>query len=242
MESYEQALLNNHVAFLSSHRGEVRRKGDTIYIESDRPEFTYAILGHTSRLENLASSTQTIQHLPWSMPTTQDLKGVGFVPTIGISYMVLNNSNLDWRIRDDISIKKVCDDASMDTFSKVQSRGFNESQESYDSWHPWLRAANHRNLANTNQSFYVGSLGGEAVGVVLTVIEGEMAGIYAVATLPKHRKKGVSATIMKQAIADARVRGCSVITLQVKQDSYVEDFYRHLGFKRIFTTGMYRRG
>ncbi len=241
MGKTEQTLLNNHLAFLASHRGSVRRDGDTLFIESDRMEFTYAILGRGARVEKLPPTSQTLQHLPWNEATVDDLNRTGFSPTIGLSYMVLGENLPEWRVRTDLSIERVRDVAHMDVFSNVQSRGFNETQESFDRWHPWLRAANHRNLENPNQLFYVGSLGNEAVGVVLTVIDGESAGIYAVATLPNHRKKGISATIMKQAVLDAQAKGCNIMTLQVKQDSYVEDFYRHLGFNRVFTTGMYRR-
>jgi GNAT superfamily N-acetyltransferase len=155
--------------------------------------------------------------------------------------MSLGETLPEWRVRTDLTIERVGDAARMDIFSKVQSLGFNETPESFERWHAWLRAANFRNLGNADQLFYVANLGSKAVGVALTVMDGKTAGIYAVATLPDQRKKGVSATIMKQAVCDAKAKGCNLITLQVKQDSYVEDFYRHLGFKRIFTTWMYRR-
>lgn len=144
-------------------------------------------------------------------------------------------------VRNDLLIERVETQEQMDLFSQVQSRGFNETEESFALWHPWLKAANDRNLHNKNQIFYVGRLNGEPVGTVLTVFKDDTAGIYAVATLAEHRKKGISATIMQEAIEDARSRGAGIVTLQVKQDSYVEDFYRHLGFKRIFATGMYHR-
>jgi len=155
--------------------------------------------------------------------------------------MTLGKSRPDWRIRDDLTVERVTTPDRMDIFSEAQSRGFNETPESYERWHPWLKAANHRNLGNGNQIFYVGFLDHEPVGTVLTVFDGETAGIYAVATLPRHRKKGVSTTIMRQAIQDAEARGAKIVTLQVRQDSDVEDFYRNLGFQRNFVTGLYRR-
>ena len=241
MEQIEKELLENHLTFLATHRGKVTREGSTVFVESDRPEFTYTLLGRTSKLEHLPKRTQVIQHFPWSETTADDLGSAGFNRTIGLSYMTLGENLPEWRVRSDLEIEQVQDQAGMDLFSEVQSRGFNETQESFDRWHPWLKAANDRNLHNQNQIFYVSRLGHEPVGTVLTVFEGKTAGIYAVATLAQHRKKGISATIMRQAIEDAKERGVSAITLQVKQDSSVEDFYRHLGFQRIFTTGMYRR-
>ena len=80
MEKIEKTLVDNHLAFLSSHRGSIRFDGDTVFIESDRQEFTYAILGHDSRVENLPSSVQSIQYLPWSQTSVGDLKLAGFSP------------------------------------------------------------------------------------------------------------------------------------------------------------------
>ncbi|MBL7670652.1 MAG: GNAT family N-acetyltransferase [Bdellovibrionaceae bacterium] len=241
MEKLKQILLENHLAFLATHRGQVRNEGHALFVESDKPEFTYAILGSSSTRANLPSSVKMVQRLPWSQISEGDLIEAGFVAAINYSYMILGEPFSKWRNHDDLSIERVVDVAHMEAFSEVQSRGFIESQNEYDSWHPWLRAANHRNLKNPNQSFYIGRLGSQAVGVVLTVIEGESAGICAVATLPAFRKSGISTTIMEKAILDARAQGCKIITLQVRQDSYVEDFYRHLGFQRIFTTTLYKR-
>jgi GNAT superfamily N-acetyltransferase len=241
MVNIENILLENHLAFLGSHRGVVRADGDTIYVESDRPEFRYAILGRKTNLETLPATVRAVQVFPWSQPTVEELEKAGFAPATGLSYMVLGEDLPKWRVRNDLDIEVANDSAQMDVFSEVQSRGFLESVDDYKNWHPWLSAANHRNLQNPKQSFYVGSLGSTVLGVVLSVIEGGTAGIYAVATLPDHRKSGVSTTIMKRAISDAQARGCKTITLQVKQDSYVEEFYQHLGFKRVFTTKMFKR-
>jgi ribosomal protein S18 acetylase RimI-like enzyme len=237
----EAWLLDNHLTFLATHRGVVGRNGDTISIQSERPDFTYTLLGTTSTLDELAADVHTVQHLPWSGTTADALEEAGFVRAMGLSYMTLAEDHPDWRVRSDLVVGSVGTQLQMDSFSEVQSRGFCETQEIFDDWHPWLKAANDRNLQNARQIFYVGYLQGDPVGTCLTIFEEGLAGIYAVATLPQHRKKGIGTTIMRQAIADARKRGAGTITLQVKQDSYAEDFYRHLGFERVFATGMYRR-
>lgn len=241
MNQFKQALLENHLAFLKTHRGSIRQGGDTIFIESDRPEFTYALLGQKSRLAELPESTHSVQLLPWSEITPDDLKNAGFSPTIGLSYMTLENTAPKWRVREDIVVERVSSQTKMNEFSEVQNRGFNETQEGYENWRAWLKAANDRNLSNKDQRFYIGSLEGRAVGTSLTVRHGRSIGIYGVATLAEYRKQGISTSVMHQAVIDARQAGAEIITLQVKQDSYVEDFYRHLGFIRAFTTGMYRR-
>lgn len=237
----EDRLLDNHLAFLSSHRGKIVRAGATIFVESDRPEFTYAILGKGADPGALPDTTKSVQILPSSEISAAHLTRAGFVRTMGLSYMLLSEDAPPWRVRDDLAVTRVRSQAEMDAFSDVQSRGFFDTDEQIARWHPWLKAANDRNLTNSNQAFYVCSLSGEPVGTTLTVFDGESTGIYAVATLAQHRRKGIGTTIMQRAIRDVKASGRDVILLQVKQDSYVEDYYEHLGFRRCFVTSFHHR-
>jgi GNAT superfamily N-acetyltransferase len=241
MDKNQDALVDNHLAFLATHRGTVRRGRGWISVESDRPEFTYAILSAGARLQDLPAGTRTLQLLPASDVLAAELDAAGFSSSMGLSYMVLRGTQRDWRVRDDLVVTRVEEAAQMDVFSEVQARGFNETPESFDLWHPWLRAANHRNLRNADQLFYVGRHGTRAVGTALTLFTAGTAGLYAVATLADQRRQGVSTTLLRQAVTEALARGARTITLQVKQDSYVEDFYRNLGFERAFTTTMLHR-
>jgi len=127
----------------------------------------------------------------------------------------------------------------MDIFSEVQARAFAEDQSVYESWHPWLRAANHRNLKNHKQIFYVGFLDEKPVGTTLTVFDGDTAGFYAVATLPEQRRKGVSQSMMAAAISDAYDLRYELLTLQVAQGSYAEKLYHKLGFRTKFVNPIY---
>jgi len=243
MKTTERLMLENHLAFLASHRGSIhgRGRGDTLFVESERPEFTYAILGPQARAAALPDKVEMVQHFPWSGTSSEELGLAGFGFLMGISYMFLEDSRPEWRLHRGLRVDLVTDQEQMDIFSRVQCRGFNESDESFNQWHPWLKTANDRNLHNPRQRFYVGSLADHPIGTTLTVESEDCVGIYAVATLAEHRKQGISTTVMRHAVRDAKNTGASLIVLQVKQDSYVEDFYRHLGFKRLFTTGMYRR-
>lgn len=237
----EDQLLDNHLAFLASHRGTVVQEGAALVVESDRPEFTYAILGRGANLDALPDTTKTVQILPSSEISADELTRAGFVRTMGLSYMVLGEDAPPWRVRDDLVVTRVRSQSEMDRFSEVQSRGFFETDESFAHWHPWLKAANDRNRTHGNQAFYLGSLSGEPVGTALTLYDGNLTGIYAVATLAQQRRQGIGTTIMQHAIRDAKAEGRDVIILQVKQDSSVEEFYAHLGFKRLVVTSMHRR-
>jgi GNAT superfamily N-acetyltransferase len=213
----------------------------SVFVESEKSGFTYAILGKGSKLSEIPERFKTLQRLPESGISEQDLFQAGFLDQSGLSYMVLGDAPPDWKTSKLLRVEVVDSVGAMETFSEVQTWGFDATEEGYREWHPWLRQANLRNLDNSEQRFYIGRLGDAAVGVTLTVCTSGIAGIYAVATLPSFRKQGVSATLMKQAIADARARGCRTITLQVKQDSYAEGFYQRLGFERVFSTRFFRK-
>jgi GNAT superfamily N-acetyltransferase len=237
----EDALLGNHLAFLASHRGSVVRDGDTIVIESDRPEFTYAILRTGATLSAVPDAMKTVQIFPSCRIAHGALVAAGFAPIAGLSYMILDESAPHWRVREDLTIARVRSQPEMDAFSEVQTRAFFETEEAVERWRPWLTAANDRNLHDPDQAFYVGRLSGSPVGTTLTVVDGASAGLYAVATLAQHRRSGVATTLMRRAVGDARARGCTLILLQVKQDSSVERLYERLGFRRAFATPLYHR-
>jgi ribosomal protein S18 acetylase RimI-like enzyme len=135
----------------------------------------------------------------------------------------------------------VVDATEMDTFTGVQVAGFGSSGAELPKWKGWLGEFNHKNLAHPDQSFYIGRLDGKPAGVTLLLITGEIAGIYAVATLPEYRKKGVSTALLNRAVGDARARGCTVISLQVSQGSYAQKLYRSLGFENVFDSPIFVR-
>jgi GNAT superfamily N-acetyltransferase len=236
-----QDLLENQLSFLSSHRGTVGRAGESFLIDSERPEFTYAILGRDVKPGALPQGYSTLQRLPWSGVSADELAGAGFRDVDGVSYMVLGSGASAGETAPTVRIEVVDSAAALDVFSEVQARGFNESEESFRHWHPWLRQANHRNLRNPDQRFYIGHVDGVAAGATLVVHTPGVAGIYAVATLARFRKMGVSTSLLRAAISDARARGARTFTLQTKLDSYAESFYRRLGFERVFEARLFRR-
>lgn len=140
METTQQQLLDNHLAFLASHRGLIRTEGNIVYVESDRPEFTFVIPGRNSKVSDLSPLVKTLQHLPWCGLSIEDIKGLGFASKFGISYMVLDDKAPEWSVRKDLGIERVQNRDLMDVFSRVQSRSFNEADEGFEAWYPWLKA------------------------------------------------------------------------------------------------------
>jgi GNAT superfamily N-acetyltransferase len=89
--------------------------------------------------------------------------------------------------------------------------------------------------------FYLAHLNGEPVGTTQLLIDGATAGIYAVATLKAHRRKGVASTVLATAVRDALAAGCDVIGLRTVAGSDAERLYARYGFEvahetRLWTT------
>ena len=77
-------------------------------------------------------------------------------------------------------------------------------------------------------------------GVTLTV-ETEIVGVYAVATPPAFRKRGVATALLDAALRRAAERGRATATLQVVVGSAAERLYTSLGFASQFTSEIWRR-
>lgn len=97
-----------------------------------------------------------------------------------------------------------------------------------------MREKNIKNLDDTTQNFYIAYENEKPVGVTLCIYHKNIAGIYAVATMPEHRKMGVSTTLIQRAVDDAISNNMKTITLQTSTESYAHSFYRNLGFENIF--------
>lgn len=233
-------LFENHLEFLSTHRGTVTSLQDAFTVESDRPEFTYAVLGRGGD-RKLLERFNTVHLIPWSEPWNQQLDDSRYQPRGGLAYMTFEGDTARWSRNPKVEIVRADSEKEMDVFTHVQAAGFAQKQEDYDRWHPWLRKANHRNLDNEGQNFYVAYVDGKPVGTTLLVLTKGLAGIYAVATLAESRKQGVGSALMERAIADARKRQCELITLQVAEGSYAESLYKKLDFMTRFSAKIFAR-
>ena len=233
-------LFENHVEFLSTHRGSVTQLQDAFTIESDRSEFTYAVLGKGADHALLERFT-TVHLIPWSESWDQQPNDSRFQSLGRLSYMTLDGDTSSWKINPKLIVRRVQNEREMDVFSHGQASGFAGKPADYDRWHPWLRSANHRNIKSNNQSFYVGHLDGKAVGTALLVLTSGLGGIYAVTTLPEYRKQGIGSSLMARAIIDALTQNHDQITLQVAGGSYAETLYEKLGFVTQFQAKVFSR-
>lgn len=238
-----EALLDNHLAFTALHRGEVQRSDTAIQIRSSLPGFTCVLPlagSEAAAIAALLSEHNQARLLPWTPLDPVAIERHGYSPQGALSYMVLHEL-LNPTRPPALEIERVTTAALMRTFTETQVRGFGSVGEDLERWNKWLGEINLRNLSHPDQTFLIGRLDGQPVGVTLLVFTGKTAGIYAVATLPEFRKRGVSTALLNNAVAQARERSCTTICLQVVAGSYAQSLYRSLGFKSVFDSAVYAR-
>lgn len=242
--SSNQALLENHLVFTALQRGEVLRGSSAIQIQSHLPGFSCVLPLDDERnpeVRRLLDAHTMTRLLPWKAPSASAVEQRGFTPHGALSYMVLGDLPKP-TARPAVEIERVTTAADMITFTAVQVAGFGDTGEEFDRWNKWLGEFNLRNLNHPDQTFLIARLDGRPVGVTLLVYTGKLAGIYAVATLPELRKRGVSTALLRHAVDEARQRGCTGICLQVVQGSYAQALYRSLGFTTAFDSPVFVRG
>jgi ribosomal protein S18 acetylase RimI-like enzyme len=76
---------------------------------------------------------------------------------------------------------------------------------------------------------FVGYLGDQPVVTGLLVLYGNVAGIYDIATIPQHRKKGFATAMMRHLLSLAQATGYLIAVLQAPHDGL--SIYEKLGFK-----------
>lgn len=235
------SLLENHLAFLASHRGTVVRRDGFALVDSTSAEFTCAFLEDAASIDALPERYCVVRLVPWSRVGEADLVARGFEKKGAFTYMTLTGSLPPSTPLADLRIEVVADPRGMGIFTDVQARAFLEPDDSLEWWSAWLGEKNQKNLGNEAQRFYIGSCAGVAAGVTLIVRSDDLVGVYAVGTLPEHRKKGVSAALLARAVNDANRFGTRNVTLQVKSGSYAEGLYRKLGFVEAFVSPIFVR-
>ncbi|SDM13566.1 GNAT family N-acetyltransferase [Aliiruegeria lutimaris] len=83
-----------------------------------------------------------------------------------------------------------------------------------------------------DQPRFTAYLDGEPVAVSSLVITEGLAGVYAVATLPNARKRGLGTAMTLHAMAEGKRRGARMATLQAT--TMGRPIYEKIGFRKIF--------
>jgi GNAT superfamily N-acetyltransferase len=95
-------------------------------------------------------------------------------------------------------------------------------------------------ISSDGVHLYVARVDGEpAACVVAEDHHGADCGIYWVATAPEARGRGLSTALMREAVAEARERGCRTSTLQATKAG--QPVYERVGYRSIGTLEMWER-
>jgi GNAT superfamily N-acetyltransferase len=229
--AYKENILKQHIYFLSKHRGirECLEYGE--FIHSDKAEYNIAFPLSNEGIDKI-NKKYTIYLPQWVLINDQmklKYKKIG-----SLTYMVLNDEKIKLEINKKIIVKRASSLSDIEDFSIVQGKAFCETEEEFNEWYLWMREKNIKNLDDNTQNFYVAYENEKPVGVLLSIYNKNIAGIFAVATLPEHRKKGISTTLMQSAVDDAICNNMTTITLQTSTESYAHSFYRNIGFENVF--------
>lgn len=227
----EENILENHINFLAKHRGIKECVDYSRLIHSDKEEYNIGFPLSKEGIEKI-SKKYTI-YLPQWVSMNEQMK-LKYKKIGSLTYMVLNNEKIKWETNKEIITKRAISISDIEDFSIVQGKAFCETEEEFNKWYPWMREKNIKNLEDTTQNFYIAYENEKPVGVILCIYHNNIAGIYAVATLPEHRKMGVSTTLIQRAVNDAISNNMKTITLQTSTESYAHSFYKDLGFENVF--------
>src|SRR6185369_3460870 len=102
-----------------------------------------------------------------------------------------------------------------------------------------------RNYPAPDQSLYLLRVAGDPASVTLVLRTGDVFGVYAVATKPAYRGRGLASALLAQARRDATgaagSEGEPRLTLQVVEGADAERLYLKLGFRAAFRSPHFRR-
>ena len=86
-------------------------------------------------------------------------------------------------------------------------------------------------LAGDSVGLYLAREHGEPVACVAAIDADGDCGIYAVATQPASRGRGLASALMRRALTDARRRGCKTSSLQSSKSAF--SVYERIGYRDL---------
>jgi len=188
----------------------------------------------------------TAHHVPgfwWVGPTTQPanlseaLVRKGFVLAGNTPGMAvdLQSATLDFALPPGLTITRVEDAETLTTYLHTLARGSDIPETMHDTLLRIERGATPP--AGAELWRYLGLLNGMPVATCAMVLFAGVAGIYAVATVPEARRKGIGAAITMHPLREARAEGYHVSTLQASEMGY--PVYEKMGFRTVCTFALY---
>ena len=238
----EYAAFANHLVFLARHRGTLRAEADGFWLDGVSDDLSCWAPG--PGIDRLPTSRPVVRLTPWASPEWPAiLTHAGYLGAERLTYMELERLASPVRpVAADVVIDVARTDRALREFAAVQAAGFATGQAAIDEW--WAPFFERMALANqfaADQSFYVAHVGGRAASTTLAVRGAGVTGIYAVATRPAHRCRGLAQALLERAATDsASSHGLERVILQAMTGSYPETYYRKLGFRSVYELQVWR--
>ena len=248
MAATDRDLESNELLFIEQHRSAVwQLDGGRLYISSNREVKTWNFLGAIATsdpatlIENARDAfaawemTPCVKVTPFTKPGVEDLLVRDeWREDVRLTHMIRPMTEVP--ANDRVTIRTCASDKDIREFSEVQSAGFGAPD-----WVSWVHPINRMNLARPNQRFYIADFDGHSAGVLLMLLSGEVAGIYAVATLEAYRGQSIALTLVAHALDDAKNLGVTAFCLNTLSGGPAQVAFKRMGFENVFDSVFYTK-
>jgi ribosomal protein S18 acetylase RimI-like enzyme len=130
-----------------------------------------------------------------------------------------------------LKVRRVCDRATQEEFCAVGSVCFNVPLS-------WFREVFESNAVWERFAGYVAYVGSEPVSTAAIVIDGSVAGVYNVATIPGYQRLGYGEAIMRHALDEVqREHGVQRTVLQSTRAGL--PLYLRMGYRAVTNVAVY---
>lgn len=188
-------------------------------------------------IQSLVSDAETreVPLLWWLGPSSQPTDLANYLPKYGFAIdddgpgmaVLLENLYESLPMPADLSIQPVLDDDARWEWCRTMALGFEIPEAmlefAVNSWHYLLNRVD----PETTRA-YLARLNGNAVATSMLQLGGGVVGIYAVATIPEARRRGVGGIVTLYPLLQARTLGYKAGILQASEMGF--PVYRSLGF------------
>lgn len=130
-----------------------------------------------------------------------------------------------------LDVRRVCAQPQKDAFCAIGSTCFNVPLA-------WFREVFDTDGVWNDFAAYVGYVDGEPVSTAATVVSGDVVGVYNVATVPGHQRRGYGEAVMRYALDRARQRhGLTRTILQSTPQGF--EIYQRMGYRTVTSVAVF---
>ena len=146
----------------------------------------------------------------------------------------LNNDIESKSTGDDFIIRKVCSKQELDDFADASYLGFEVKEENECLFKNFIVKMRYD---SPRQELYTGYYKNKPICTGLIYIEGGVAGLYWISTIPDYRKKGFGLSLTSHILEQIKKRGIKTAVLNSSKAG--SNLYRKLGFEELAKVYLY---